>query len=271
MQKFGYHTHTNFSDGKNTIEEMAGQAVCLGFQQIGISDHLIVHKNITQSPSWEWIKDNACFSSFGEAVDLCNKHAQNIRRAGKNLGIKTLVGYEVDYFTYNGWEDEFKNFLKKIDYDYLISGNHFFASADGEQVFDIWCFNPQKAPENETVYLKRHFEMMRQAVESTLFSFLAHLDYAQKNPSYKEEDYIKEIEGVLCALKETNTGCEISTKGIRKFGHTYPSENILRNLIKQNTPIVISDDAHQTSELGTYFEDAEKILKDLNCKNRFKL
>ena len=271
MQKFGYHTHTTFSDGQNTIEEMLDQAIKLGFEQIGISDHLMVHKNIKQSPSWEEIKDNAAFSDFESIIDLCNKHADQIRLQGKQRGIKTLVGYEVDYFTYNGWEDEFKAFIKKIDFDYLINGNHFFMNQNGEDVFNIWSFNSKAALEDVTVYLKRHFETMCKAVNSGMFNFLAHIDYAQKMPEYKQEDYMQQIDEVLAALKKTNTGCEISTKGIRKFGHCYPSESILAKLIKQNTPIVISDDAHHISELGSYFEDAEKILKRLNCQRRLKL
>lgn len=251
---------------------MLEQAVHLGFEQIGISDHLMVHKNITQSLSWEGIKDNAAFADFDSIIDLCNRHADEIRKFGKEKGIKTFVGYEVDYFTYSGWEEEFRAFAKQIDHDYFISGNHFFMNENGEEIFDIWRFNklPDVPKEDVTVYLKRHFQTMQQAVESGLFFFLAHMDYAQKADAYNEADHLKEIDDVLMALKKTGTGCEISTKGIRKFGHCYPSENILTRLIKQNTPIIISDDAHHISELGSYFEDAENILKRLNCTNRLK-
>lgn len=272
MQNFSFHTHTNFSDGNNTLEEMIDRALHLGFKEIGISDHLIVHKNIKQSPSWNLIKDNACFSDFNQVLDLCRFHADEIRKIGRQKGIKTFVGYEVDYFIYNGWEDEFRSFLKQIDYDYLISGNHFFMSQNGEDMYDIWRFKSADnfAPEDTTVYLKRHFEAMRQAVQSTLFLFLAHLDYAQRTEDYKESNYKKEIENLIDALKETNTGCEISTKGIRKFGHFYPSENILSQLIKKDIPIIISDDAHLTDELGLYFAEAEEMLQKLGCRTRLK-
>ena len=92
--------------------------------------------------------------------------------------------------------------------------------------------------------------------------------YIQKISTYRQENYQKEIDAVVNALKDTKTGCEISTKGIRKFGHFYPSESILKSLILKNIPLVISDDAHSTLELGSYFEDAEKSLKKLNCTNR---
>ena len=49
MQKYTYHCHTTFSDGKSSIKEMLDQAVRLGFTEIGISDHLAVHKNFMQT------------------------------------------------------------------------------------------------------------------------------------------------------------------------------------------------------------------------------
>jgi len=271
-QNSTFHTHTIFSDGENTVEEMISCAKNLGFETIGISDHLTVHKNIKQSPAYNNIK-NLAHQTFEEMIEPCKRHAEEIHNTGKKLKIKTMVGYEVDFFTYSGWKEELENFLKQIDYDYLISGNHFFMSENGEDIYDIWRFEEPKnqAPEDITVYLKRHFKTMRQAIETNLFSFLAHIDYAQKTPSYKQSDYQKEIDEILKALKETDTGCEISTKGIRKLGHFYPSESILKKLIEQNTPIIISDDAHATDQIGTYFDLAEETLQKLNCKKRLKL
>ena len=39
MIKSNYHTHTVFSDGKNTPEEMIEAAINLGFEKLGFSDH----------------------------------------------------------------------------------------------------------------------------------------------------------------------------------------------------------------------------------------
>lgn len=269
MQKFTYHTHSTFSDGKNTVDEMVERAASIGVEEIGISDHLIVHKNIKQLPSYNEVK-NSVHTSFNEVVDLCNKHAEEIRKASKKFGIKTRVGYETDYFTYNGWHEEFDDFLKKIDYDYLISGNHYFMSENGEDIFDIWCFNKYRdyAPEDVTVYLNRHFQTLSATVASGRFWFLAHMDYAQAVTGYCENEYLTAILNIVQALFDAKIGCEISTKGIRKFNHFYPSKNILRALIQNNIPMIISDDAHNADQICSYFIDAENELKDLGCKNR---
>lgn len=248
---------------------MIEHAAALGLDEIGISDHLIVHKNINQLLSYKETNNSFHFS-FDETVDMCNKHADEIRKASKKYGIKARVGYEADYFTYNGWAEEFDDFLKKIDYDYLVSGNHYFMSPDGEDIFDIWCFDkyPNKAKEDITAYLNRHFQTLSRAVASGKFLFLAHLDYAQAVASYNEEDYKTEIYNTVQALLSTKTGCEISTKGLRKFGHFYPSKNILSQLIEKNIPIIVSDDAHTTDQLCSFFDEAEQELARLGCKNR---
>ena len=52
MQKFTLHCHTNalgIFDGQNTAEEMISQAEKLGFEAIGISNHLCWHPNMQHS------------------------------------------------------------------------------------------------------------------------------------------------------------------------------------------------------------------------------
>ena len=75
---------------------------------------------------------------------------------------------------------------------------------------------------------------------------------------------------MLDSLREHNIGIELSTKGLRKIGDYYPRGNILSEIAVRNLPVVISDDAHKTEELGYAFADAEQILSDYNITNRIK-
>ena len=63
MQKFSYHVHTDFSDGKNSLEEVLDKAVSLGWEEIGISDHLIIHKDMKQSPFYDLILKTNIFQA----------------------------------------------------------------------------------------------------------------------------------------------------------------------------------------------------------------
>lgn len=278
MQKFSYHTHTDFSDGSNTLEEMLQQAVGLGWQEIGVSDHLIVHKNITQSISYQNMIARAHSdmyrSDFKTALPFFNKHAEIFRKIAKKFPLKVYLGYEVDFFTYDGWQEEFKEFISRLDYDYLITGNHFFTNLDGTEIVDISQYKKCKdvrGGDSLENYLRRHYQTIVKAVESGLFDFLAHLDYARKIPEHQNFPMIAERLQIVDALQRHNVACEISTKGLRKIGDFFPENNMLAELIKQKVPLVISDDAHQTSELGYAFDAAEKTLNNGGCVMRYHL
>ncbi len=279
MQKFSYHTHTIFSDGANNVDEMLGQAVKLGWTEIGISDHMIIHKNIKKVPYYNFLKThnqtNIAYDDFDEALIKFNEHAKEVRLVSRKYpSIKVRVGYEVDYFTYSGWQTEFENFCKQLDYDYMLTGNHFFLSEDGEYLLDISCYN--SLPENEKpelmeVYVHRHLQTVKRAVNSGLFNFLAHIDYVRKVKGYNQNLCNADYDAIITALAKNNMATELSTKGLRKSDDFFPCCDLLNKIIAKNIPLVISDDAHRCSEVGYMFDKAENTLSDLNYHNRFHL
>lgn len=277
IQSYSYHNHTNFSDGKNSLEEMVKQAKKIGFTEMGITDHLIVHKNMGQSLSQPYIqkrpKAYVYNSEFKPLIAKFQKHCEEIRKISQQENIKLYVGFEVDFFTYNGWLEELKDFMKNLDYDYLISGNHMLFDEACENMFDLNDLTKIYPDMNDySAYMIRHFKTMKQAVESRMFKFLAHLDYARKlgEEICGAEMYKTEKTAVINALKKCCVGTEISTKGLRKIDDFYPCDWILSELKEQNIPIVISDDAHCVAELGVDFDKAEKALALHKIANRIK-
>jgi histidinol-phosphatase (PHP family) len=200
--------------------------------------------------------------------------SEAFRKTAAAFPLKVYLGYEVDYFSYDGWEEELRAFLKEQDYDYLISGNHFFQSADNQTITDVFRYDllsHTDAHADLAFCLRHHYETMVRAVQSGLFAFLAHPDYARKIADHKLYPMEKERLNVVQALKSSNTACELSTKGLRKIGDYYPEKFVLEALIAADIPLVISDDAHKKQELGYGFDQAEQYLKDLGCRTRFHL
>lgn len=279
MQSFSYHTHTVFSDGVNTVDEMLAEAVNLGWSEIGISDHMIIHKNIKKVPYYEFLKahnqTNIAYDDFDEALSVFNRHAEEVRSLAKKYpSLKVYVGYEVDYFTYNGWQTEFENFCHNLDYDYMLTGNHFFLSEDGEYLLDISCYNSlpdNEKPEPVETYVHRHLQTVKRAVDSRLFNFLAHIDYVRKVKNYNQSLYDNDYDEIIKSLALNNTATELSTKGLRKSDDFFPCHNLLLKIINKNIPLVISDDAHRCKEVGYLFDKAENTLSELHYTNRFNL
>lgn len=277
IQKFTYHCHTNFSDGKDSAEEMVDKAIDLGFSQLGISDHLIVHKNIKQSPSWPIMisrsNDHVYKKDFKSILPEYQKHCEELRSLSLRKNFKIFVGFEVDFFTYDGWLEEFKEFLQQLDYDYIISGNHFLFNDNCETIYNIdkRLSSIIDKPKIQKL-ISNHFKTIEKSAKSGLFKFIAHLDYVRKMGTEfcAENDFTEDKLAIAQTLKNYNIATEISTKGLRKIGDFYPSEWLLKELAKNSVQIVISDDAHRIDELGFDFDLAEKKLKEFDIKNRLK-
>ena len=275
MQKYTYHCHTTFSDGKSSIKEMLDQAVRLGFTEIGISDHLAVHKNFIQSPSWprfsEYYAPHIYRNDFKSAINDFQRHADNIRLIAANYPLKVYVGAEVDYMIYDGWLDEFADFRKQVDLDYCLTGNHYVFSADGETLYHPRDIAVLFSAEEQEIIIRRHFNTLTTAVKSGLFDFLAHLDFMRKAAVYTQERFMPELDELLKALAVKNMPAEVSSKGLRKSGEPYPVLPLIEKMRRSGIPVVISDDAHHAEDLGADFDKIEKILQKMNYTNRWKL
>ena len=85
MQNFSYHSHTIFSDGSNSVEEMLEQAVKLGWEKIGISDHMIIHKGIKKTLFYDKVcqenRPHMAHNDFNEAKEFFERNIDYIRKA----------------------------------------------------------------------------------------------------------------------------------------------------------------------------------------------
>ena len=72
MQNFSLHNHSMFSDGRNSVLDIAKFAVDIGLDAVGISDHFYSIENNLAS------------------------YVENIKKVQHNVGIKVLIGAEVD-------------------------------------------------------------------------------------------------------------------------------------------------------------------------------
>ncbi len=108
------HTHTNASDGKNTIEEMAIAAKELGYEYLAITDH-----------------SKALAMANGLSVERLIKHIENIHKISDKLkGITLLAGSEVDILV-DGRMDYDDDVLKLLDI--VIASPHVSLKQDTEK------------------------------------------------------------------------------------------------------------------------------------------
>lgn len=108
------HSHTTASDGSNSIEEMAGAALALGYQFLAITDH-----------------SKSQVIANGLSAERLLKHVAAIHEAGKRLkGITLLAGCEVDILA-DGRLDFEDEILRQLDI--VVASPHISLKQDQEK------------------------------------------------------------------------------------------------------------------------------------------
>jgi len=108
------HTHSNYSDGLNTIRELADMAKQLGFSYIGISDH----------------SKSAFYANGLRSPDITRQHEEIDELNNQYEDFKIFKGIECDILV-NGTLDYTANILKS--FDYVIGAIHSsFGMSEGD-------------------------------------------------------------------------------------------------------------------------------------------
>ena len=160
MQKFSYHCHTNsfgVFDGANSISEMMENAVKIGFEEIGISNHIICNKACSQYSKMYFI-------DFNKAFDVYKATAEAIRKEAQNHKIKVRVGFEVDFFFDKEWRNNFEKHIKTLDHDYLIGTTHNISNDDESHICNLYELRSSPVEMNEEqkeAYLREFTAFLR--------------------------------------------------------------------------------------------------------------
>ena len=240
---FDLHMHTTWSDGENTPEEMIEEAIRLGLETVGISDHS---------------SGDPCGMTLEQSVEY---RAEMARLKEKYAGkIRVLCGLERDYFT-----DDF------ADYDYTIGSVHWLRMPDGHRISIDWT--PEKLREGAEKYFGGDFYALAEAyyatvanvVEVTKCDIIGHFDLVTKfievDPAFgtKNPRYIKAWQQAADALLKTGKPFEVNTGAISRGYRTepYPAKDIRDYIRAHGGKLIMSSDAHSKENITYGFAEWE--------------
>jgi histidinol-phosphatase (PHP family) len=273
-QKFTLHTHNNelHFDGRYSAREMIQTAQDLGFETIGVSNHMIMHQGLT--PYLE--REPMFFDDYNKAERAYYKHIEILENLKSEFNINIKIGFEVDFFTAPHWRNFFEKMIQKLPVDYLISGNHFLKNEDESFICNIYHLKHLKPMLDDETLRKltiTHFKNIVNTIKSGYFTFISHLDYCTIFNLGEDESYDEYKYEILEALKTTHTPFEINTSGYDRINRPHPAPWMIKEMAKDGglVPVLISDDSHYIEHIGRHFDKAEKLLQDLNYTNRFTL
>lgn len=268
MQNFSLHTHSLGFDGKNTESEMVKQAIKLGWKAIGFSNHFIVHPLIKRSPMYVFAQkggyDNIYSASFDEAVSKFDTHYKKIDELNEWAGIHILKGMEVDFFSYDGWRDDFNKAVEYLKPDYLIGAAHFIYH--NGVLLNSHDVKKAKLPE-QNMLLHKYWQNERAMIKSQLFDIVAHMDLMKKVGIGQGIEWQQEEKKTICEIKKYHTIVEINTSYFKFGDEPYPSKRIMNMLADEKIPVLISDDAHESNQMGKNFYQAANMAEQCGISN----
>lgn len=269
VMKYTLHTHTVGFDGRYSVQAMVDRARDLGFKTIGISNHFIVNPIIKKTKMYPYAVrggySNIYAASFEEVLLRFVPHYREVRTIQElNPDMKILCGMEVDFFPHVKWLEGFENAIQILKPDYTIGSAHFVEYGGTLLNSHDWEESDEQTRER---LLKRYWSNVAAAADSGLFTWLAHLDLPKKVGLGREDMWAEYENRAVESAANTNTAIEINTSFYRDYCYEpYPSNRILKMMQEHDVATIISDDAHEVKNIGRHFDDARKIIQDLNLR-----
>ncbi len=250
MIRYNYHTHTNFSDGKNSPEEVIQAAINLGFTSIGISDHAYTDF------CTHWVTPR---SRMDEYIEVLYQLKENY--ADK---INVFVGIEQDAFSDPVSEK----------FEYAIGSVHWVKK--GEKYIALDANRETLEHAIETYYdgdadalAEEYFALVASYAADPKISIVGHFDLITKfdekgMPLFRPTPrYTAAWQAAARKLLDAGKIFEINTGAISRGHRTtpYPSEEILAFLGEHGASAILGSDSHSADTLDCAFLQAEELAK----------
>ena len=237
------HTHTTYSDGNNTTEEMVLSAIEKGLKVIGISDH-----------SYTDFDTSYCMRK--QSVEEYIKEIKSLKEKYRDK-IEVLCGIEEDL--YSG--------KPRYDFDYVIGSVHYIKLGEEYVPVDATAKDLKAAAYKYfggDIYplIEEYYRLVSKVAEETGADIIGHFDLITKFQERealfdtKDERYIKAWQSAADKLIEAGIPFEINYGAITRGYRTapYPAADIREYILKKGGSFILSSDSHHIDTVASFKE-----------------
>lgn len=266
MIKQNLHTHTHYSDGDKPPVAYVNEAIRLGMDTLGFSDH-------SPLPF-----DNP----FSLKASQYQEYCAEIRQLGKQFAdrINVFLALEMDYIP--GMSEDFGRLKRAGSLDYVIGSVHLVGSQKADQLWftdgphtETYDEGLRKFYDNDIRKgVKAFYHQTNAMIQSQEMDVVGHVDKIKMHNQdrYFREDekwYIDLVMETLKLIREKGLIAEVNSRGIykKRCNSLFPSKWVLREMHKMDIPVVISSDAHKPGELQMLFTETGEVLKQSGYKS----
>ncbi len=244
MEFADYHTHTRFSDGSQTVREMAEAAEALGMYAIGFTDHAPMEFEYGYPARQEWI-DTRCAE-----IELVKREFDG--RLDVFCGLELDINTDIDV----------------SGLDYLLEGNHFIKVGEDYIPTDWSAGHITEGADKHFGgdifgFFRHYYEEMAKAGDrgpATIAHFDVVAKFNEDECMFKDDDprYLDSALSCVEVLAKKDVIFEINTGAIYRGYRTkpYPSIPILKRMKELGCRIILGGDAHCKEALCHKFNEA---------------
>lgn len=246
------HTHSIYSDGKNTLRELCDSAVAKGFHTLGISDHSFTECDLSY-----------CMKK--EEKEKYLKEVNNLKKeyAGR---LDIYCGTELDAFSDISFADGTDYFLGAVHY-VEKDGKYYSVDSSNKERREAFvkAFNGDFRE-----YCRSYYENVIKTVKRKPV-YIAHFDLVTKFDAFDETDevYRKTTLEAADVVIENGVPFEVNTGAMaRGLKNTpYPSMFILEHIFEKGGKVILGSDCHYAEKLDFAFENAVEVVKHAGFKS----
>lgn len=253
--KTNLHSHTQFCDARNYMEEILQSAFKAGFSTWGFTPHGPINIESPCNMKSEKVKEY-----LDEIERLRNIYPE----------MKILAGMEVDFLDENNGPSSSE--VKGYGLDYVIGSVHFIPNQKGIY-HDI-----DGSPERFKKYLHEYFEddlgyvvrtywrQVQRMIKAGGFNIIGHIDKIALNASYinseieNTEEYRNLANETIELAIKTGKDIEINTKHFKKYGRFFPHPRYWYKILSRGIKMPVNSDTHYAELVESGMKEAYELL-----------
>lgn len=262
--RYNFHSHTQFCDGRAPMADFAKAAADNGFAHYGFSPHSPIP---IESPCNMNKTDVGLY--LDEFARLKSLYAGRI-----NL----YLAMEIDYLG-EDWGPA-NPYFKALPLDYSIGSVHFIPSQRGVYVdvdghFDNFKGKMERFFDNDIRYVVNTFyDQSLAMVAEGGFDIIGHLDKIGHNASHfqpgieDEEWYKSRVNELIDAVIASGAAVEINTKALADHHRFFPAPRYWKRLMDAGVTILINSDAHYPHLIDASRREALDLLQKISAESK---
>ena len=236
---YEFHSHTDYTDGRDSVETMVKTAYDMGLKGFGISEHLFC-----DNPAWGF-QGNELDSYFDELEALREKYR------GK---MDVLIGLEVE--DSEAWDYITPSQLARTDYTirscHSVFYNNEWVGVDAGDASYI-VETAEKVFGGDWYEMVRSYYDIQSKIDPKMnYTFIGHFDLITKfneGDRYFRTDCDEYLEPAIAAIDELlHAGIPFEmNSGAMSRGYTkspYPQTPLLKEICQRGGRIIVNSDAH---------------------------